>query len=124
SARKEGIAGPQTCTYEAKTVEPLLLKPIKTGARVDDGLAGGIDCAADVRGHGIIRSTQPGRHARIMIRQTQTQRRYAEPLETCTEGIVLRQLCIPVREDDNRAAVRVPSGEPACADNVIFRVGG
>ena len=82
----EGDAGAQAGAEDPEAPVALLLKPVQAGARIDDGLPGGVDGAAEVARNVVIGALQFGRHARPVVGQAHAQRRDSETgSAACTE---------------------------------------
>ena len=90
-AGEKGIAGPEAGTDNREILKALLLKPVEAAARIDDRLPGGIDGAADVRRNGIVGAGQRLRHARVVIRKTETECGEPKTLQTRAECVLLRK---------------------------------
>lgn len=119
-AGEEGITGTEAGAGNAQTFESLTFEPIDTTASVDDRLTRGIDGAAKVGGDGVICARETGGHARIVIRQAETQCADAQALQAGAERIVLGQLRIPVRQNNYRFALSVGRRKPKRADQIVF----
>lgn len=121
-ASEERVAGAETGADNAKAGIPLGLKPVETGARVDHGLARCVDGATNIRGDSVVGAREPGGRARVVIRKTETQDRDAKALQTAAQRVVLRQLRIPMRKQNNGLPALAPSRKPKSAYGVVFRV--
>jgi len=97
SSCKKCIAGAQACAQNAKAVVPLLIKPIQAATYVDDGLAAGVECTADVRGHSVVGTMCVGRHPNIVVWHAQSKHSDAQEIQHPAETGIRQRIRVPMR---------------------------
>jgi hypothetical protein len=111
-------------------VAPVVDQPADGGARVQHGLAHGLNRATDIRADQVIGALKLGGAARLVIRQRQAQRRNAEAIEKTRQLHVALGLRVPLRKDDDRRTTFIAAalaarrrGEEVGPHGIVFRHG-
>ena len=106
----------------------LLLKPVKTTANIDDGLAACHERAPNVGADGVVRALKLSGTANVVIGHGEAQGRDAHPIEDGAERVVTESVRVPLGKDHDGllgpGGIFVGrGGVPASVDQIVLRVG-
>ena len=75
---QKGIARPEAGAHDAETAVALGFEPIETATDIDDGLAAGVQGAADIGGDRVVGAPDLRRRANVVVRHAQPQYRNSQ----------------------------------------------
>lgn len=125
----KGVGGAERGAEDAELGVSLFREPIEAGADVDDGLAAGVDGAAEVGGDGEVGALKLSGAADVVVWLGQAKGGDAEAVRHGADGVVGEGVGVPLRHDDDGlfgAATLLGwvGGVPAGIDLIVFRVRG
>src|SRR5437867_11814595 len=97
SCGDERHARPETGAENSHSLVALLDKPVDTGAGIDNGLPGSVECTTDIARDMIVGALELRRHALGMVSHRHTQGADAEPVQQAGEAYMSIRARVPLR---------------------------